>query len=83
MSRYAEYGPNIDLKEANETGVFCNARRVRTNSGTELFHRFYYQLLEAESKRVKVEDRAPKYPNETLYWQQYYDNNWIRISPRK
>jgi hypothetical protein len=83
MSRDAEYGPNIDLKVANETGVFRNTRRVRTNSGTELGRKFYYILSEAESKRVKVEDRVPKYPNETRYWQEYYDNNRIRISPRK
>jgi hypothetical protein len=45
MSKDPTYGPSIDLKEANETRVFHNARKVKTNSGTELVHRFYYILL--------------------------------------
>jgi hypothetical protein len=54
MLKDPTYGPSIDLKEANETGVFRNARYVKTDSSTELIHRFYYILSDAKSKKSKL-----------------------------
>ena len=83
MSKDPTYGPNMDRKEANETGVFRNPRMVKTDSDQTLSLKFYFILSEADSKRAKVEGRDPKCPEETRYWQQYYDNNRIKISRRK